>query len=215
MNGLRSPSTLKLGFIFFGSLAFVGGFLLTGYLILNTFSSAQTGGGAKASASKSGTGGTDNNPQTPLNETEKNKEALEDEKNVLNMSELNMADVPIVFQSNVDYKYDPISKRDPFKPYRNAKVGMSQVIARNRPTEPLEEFDVKSLQVVAIVWGNSKPRALIMDPTKKVHSVSKGQRLGKNEGFVAEIREGEVVVVELFDLNGKVVKEPVVLTIKK
>jgi type IV pilus assembly protein PilP len=54
-----------------------------------------------------------------------------------------------------------------------------------------------------------------MDPTKKVHSVSKGQRLGKNEGFVAEIREGEVVVVELFDLNGKVVKEPVVLTIKK
>ncbi len=43
----------------------------------------------------------------------------------------------------------------------------------------------------------------------------KGQKIGKNEGFIAEIREGEIVVVELYDMNGKVIKESVVVPIKK
>jgi type IV pilus assembly protein PilP len=85
----------------------------------------------------------------------------------------------------------------------------------DRVLEPLEKFETKALQVVAIVWGTEKPRALVQDPESNVHTVAKGQRIGKNEGFVAEIREGEIVVVEFFDLNGKVIKESVVLPIRK
>lgn len=121
--------------------------------------------------------------------------------------------VPV--ESGLDYRYEPVGKRDPFRPYRDSKIGIGQIRASSHPSEPLERFDVKSLEVVAILWGNDKPRALIQDPDKQVHSVVKGQRIGKNEGFVAEIREGEVIIVELFDLNGKVVKESVVLPIKK
>lgn len=117
--------------------------------------------------------------------------------------------------SSIDYRYDPVGKRDPFRPYRDAKVGVGQLRSTDRQLEPLENFDVKTLEVVAIIWGTERPKALIQDPSKQVHSVIKGQRIGKNDGFVAEIREGEIVVVELFDLNGKVIKESVVLPIKK
>lgn len=120
-----------------------------------------------------------------------------------------------IFEASTDYKYDPVGKRDPFRPYRDAKVGIGQIRSSDRTPEPLERFDVKTLEVVAIVWDISKPKALIQDPEKGIHSVMKGQRVGKNEGYIAEIREGEVVVVELFDLNGKIIKEPYVMCIDK
>lgn len=120
-----------------------------------------------------------------------------------------------VFEATTDYKYDPVGKRDPFRPYRDAKVGIGQIRASTRVPEPLERFDLKNLEVVAIVWDNSKPKALIQDPEKGIHSVVKGQRIGKNEGYIAEIREGEIVVLELFDLNGKIIKEPYVMCIDK
>lgn len=120
-----------------------------------------------------------------------------------------------MFETKTDYKYDPVGKRDPFRPYRDAKVGIGQIRASTRTPEPLERFDLKNLEVVAIVWDNSKPKALIQDPEKGIHSVIKGQRIGKNEGYIAEIREGEIVVLELFDLNGKIIKEPYVMCIDK
>lgn len=114
------------------------------------------------------------------------------------------------------YVYDPVGRRDPFRPFRDTKVGVGQlVVQRERPLEALENFDVKALEVVAIIWGITKPKALIQDPNKVIHTVVKGMRIGKNDGVVAEIREGEVVVMELFDQNGKVVKEPFILPIKR
>lgn len=123
--------------------------------------------------------------------------------------------VPINFETALDYRYEPIGKRDPFRPFRDSKVGVGLIRSSNRPLEPLEKFDLKSLEVVAIVWSNEKPKALIQDPEKGIHSVLKGQRIGKNEGYVAEIREGEVVIVELYELNGQIIKEPYVLCIDK
>lgn len=120
-----------------------------------------------------------------------------------------------IFESSVDYIYQPVGKRDPFRPHRDAKVGVGLVRTVTRPPEPLEKFDIKTLEVVAIVWDTDHPKALIQDPNKGVHSVVKGQRIGKNEGYIAEIREGEIVVIEMFELNGKPVKEPFVMCIDK
>ncbi len=120
-----------------------------------------------------------------------------------------------VFETSTDYNYEPVGKRDPFRPFRDAKVGIGQIRIATRTPEPLEQYDLKALEIVAIVWDNAKPKALIQDPDKGIHSVVKGQRIGKNEGYIAEIREGEIVVVELFDLNGKIIKEPFVMCIDK
>ena len=109
--------------------------------------------------------------------------------------------VPVNFESAPEYRYEPVGKRDPFRPFRDSKVGVGLIRTPSRPLDPLEKFDVKTLRVVAIVWSNEKPKALIQDPDKGLHSVVVGQRIGKNEGYIAEIREGEVVIFELFDLT--------------
>ena len=118
-------------------------------------------------------------------------------------------------EDSVEYRYEPVGKRDPFRPYRDSKIGIGQIRSGARTLEPLEKFDLKVLEVIAIIWANDKPKALIQDPEKNVHSVIKGQRIGRNDGYIAEIREGEVIVIELYDLNGKTVKEPFVMCIDK
>ncbi|MFN9066204.1 MAG: hypothetical protein ACK5V3_03175, partial [Bdellovibrionales bacterium] len=47
-------------------------------------------------------------------------------------------------------------------------------------------------------------------------TIFRNTKIGPNSGFVAEIREGEVVVIETFDDGfGNVIKEPKILTMKK
>lgn len=114
------------------------------------------------------------------------------------------------------YIYDPVGRRDPFRPFHDAKVGVGSLLGYGtRQLEPLERFDAHSLQVVAIIWGTKKPKALVEDPDHKIHTVFKGMRVGKNDGVIAEIREGEIVIAEVFDYNGKLTKESFILPIRK
>ncbi|UXR64639.1 pilus assembly protein PilP [Bdellovibrio bacteriovorus] len=71
------------------------------------------------------------------------------------------------------------------------------------------------LQVVGILWDVRTPRAMIRDPDGAVFVVTKNSKVGRSEGFVATIREGEVVVVETKYEDGKAFKEPRVMELKK
>lgn len=218
MMKLKKIPVRRIFFFILGLVSFWGGLILAGYFLTNNLTMAQNKDQA-ANQANDVAKDSSKNGKTPSKEESGASSNLspgsEIGEEALNLNEINTADATIVFQANVDYKYDPMGKRDLFRPHRNSKVGVGQLMARNRNLEPLENYDVKALQVVAIIWGNSQPRALVLDPANRVHSIKKGQRIGKNEGYVAEIREGELVVIEMFDLNGKVIKEPVVLTMKK
>lgn len=111
----------------------------------------------------------------------------------------------------VDYIYDASSKRDPFQPDEGDAVSVPvqerPVVSQepNVPTppplpsrehEPLESFELERLKITGIMWNIKKPRAMITDPKGGVHFVGVKSRLGKRNGFVVAIREGEVVVVE-------------------
>lgn len=99
-----------------------------------------------------------------------------------------------------DYEYLGGDKRDPFLPYEGAS---SAVV--NEPSFPLQKFDLDQLKVVGVIWKVKNPKALILDPTGKSHFVSVNARIGRNNGYIAKIREGEVVVVESFsDPDGRV-----------
>jgi type IV pilus assembly protein PilP len=45
--------------------------------------------------------------------------------------------------------------------------------------------------------------------------IGKNTKIGRNAGYVAAIREGEVVVVETVDTEGVVTKEVKILELKK
>ncbi len=209
MNWSQRAKVIRLGYGILGTGCFLLGLYLSGILLSQQFARAQEAELAEGDTpvekrvddAEAPHAANSSDAKTPGAESPYEATPLEGS--------------PPVFDTNADYRYEPVGKRDPFRPYRDSKIGIGLIRATTRPQEPLEKFDIKSLEVVAIVWGNDKPKALIQDPNKQVHSVAKGQRIGKNDGFIAEIREGEIVVVELFDLNGKIVKESVVIPIKK
>jgi type IV pilus assembly protein PilP len=108
--------------------------------------------------------------------------------------------------------YDPGALRDPFKAFRAARpldAGPKAIL------EPLQRFDVDRLRVVGILWDVRVPRAMVRDPDGGVHTVIKNSKIGRNEGFVAVIREGEVVVVETLYEDGKVLKDTRVMELTK
>jgi type IV pilus assembly protein PilP len=110
---------------------------------------------------------------------------------------------PILPGFNPDgYTYDPTGRRDPFTPF-GANSGIQQLPGPSVPAalappneNSLTFFELSQLKVVAVVWDVKDPKAMVMDPKGKLHMVHKDSPIGRNNGFVYAIREGELVVVE-------------------
>ncbi len=64
------------------------------------------------------------------------------------------------------------------------------------PGTPLERFELEEIKLVGIMWEIKAPKAMFIDPQGEVHVLSKDDRIGRKHGYIAAIREGEVVVVE-------------------
>lgn len=114
-----------------------------------------------------------------------------------------------------EYSYDPTGKRDPFKAFRTVRPVHTEASKSLEILEPLQRWDLERLQVVGILWDVRTPRAMIRDPDGAVYTVTKNSKIGRSEGFVAAIREGEVVVLETRYDDGKSIKESRVLELKK
>ncbi len=106
---------------------------------------------------------------------------------------------PMIQPSPEGYTYDPTNRRDPFKPYGTSQASQApgpKEDDRPAPTDPLQMFDVSQFRLMGIVWQVRNPKAVVRDPVGKMHLIYKDTKIGRNSGFVAAIREGEVLVVE-------------------
>lgn len=99
--------------------------------------------------------------------------------------------------------YDPKGRRDPFRVFVEARMVEDGNL--QGPLLPLQRFDLDQLKLIGIIWDVSEPKAMFLDPNKEVHVVGKDERIGRKNGYLATIREGEVVVVEATQLRGEVV----------
>ncbi|MFM6928608.1 MAG: pilus assembly protein PilP [Bdellovibrio sp.] len=113
-----------------------------------------------------------------------------------------------------DYVYDPTGKRDPFKPFRAIRTTTHKDIPKDQ-LEPLQRWELDRLQIVGILWDVGTPRAMIKDPDGAVFTVIKNSKIGRNEGYVSAIREGEIVIVEVKYEEDKPIKETRVMELKK
>jgi type IV pilus assembly protein PilP len=100
-----------------------------------------------------------------------------------------------------DYTYAPQGKRDPFAPFEGGEVGADA--ATLGPLFPLQKYDLDQLKLVGIIWEVKKPKAMVVDPTGNSHVVGINDRIGRNNGYVARIRQGEIVIVESYKEKGK------------
>jgi type IV pilus assembly protein PilP len=98
------------------------------------------------------------------------------------------------------FEYDPRGRRDPFvQPVLDRPVPMG---AKHGPFLALQRFDINTLKLVGIIWDVKRPRAMITDPGGKIHIVGPNAKIGPRNGYIAVIREGEIVVVETVEGEG-------------
>ena len=111
------------------------------------------------------------------------------------------------------YEYDPRGRRDPFvQPLDEMPVVPGDP---QGPVLPLQRFDLTELRLVGILWDVRNPRAMIRDPEGQTHVVGVNAKLGQRHGYVASIREGEIIVVETIEQDGELVPTSQVVKIAK
>lgn len=121
---------------------------------------------------------------------------------------------PSIFAGFMDsFDYDPRGRRDPFaQPIADKPAEPG---AMHGPLLPLQKFDVNQLRLVGIIWDVRHPKAMIRDPQGKTHIVGPNTKIGPRNGYIAVIREGEMVVVETVEQDGKLASTAQVVKIAR
>jgi Tfp pilus assembly protein PilP len=114
------------------------------------------------------------------------------------------------------YTYDTSNRRDPFKPLivTNQSADLSGQDKANCP--PTQEFELASLKLVAIVWGDMGRKAMLKAPNGRGYAVAEDMLIGRNCGRIRRIESNAVVIEETRrDTAGRVLKEEVVLRLRE
>ncbi len=109
-----------------------------------------------------------------------------------------------------EYVYNPIGLRDPFRTFLSFADGSRD----DTPRTPLQAHDIEQYQLVGIIWGVDRPRALVQDPEGTGHVMEIGTYIGKNWGKVTQINSNEVVVTEEYQtIDGELVVNNISMTL--
>lgn len=126
----------------------------------------------------------------------------------------------IPMTTETDWKYDPMGKPDPFKPFILARVQeeTAPTVVRRQLT-PLQKMPLSEIQsgLKAIVWGQLGSKALVEDATGKGYVVQEGTYVGQHDGIVKKIYQDRIIVEEYRRDPAKDRLEPneVILKLKK
>lgn len=113
----------------------------------------------------------------------------------------------------LSYVYNPTGKRDPF---RSPLIESNQMASESACGDPLCQWDLSQLTLVAVVTGDSHPIAMVEDPQGKGFIVRHNSRMGKQGGRVSNILRDSIVVTEYWQMpdTKERVANPVSLKLK-
>lgn len=117
----------------------------------------------------------------------------------------------------VKYHYDPMGKKDPFKPLIKEGEIISESILGGAPLTPLQKYTLAELKLVAIITGTENPGAMVEDSKGDGYIIKKGTLIGDRYGEVVEIERNEVVILEkeIDQSSGEIVYSKVSLILHK
>lgn len=117
------------------------------------------------------------------------------QNNEQNINQKKERDISEILKRKSNYRYSPVGKKDPFRSF----FGDISAFSRERKiVSELQRFDISDLQVTAIIWGITEPRATITAPDKKSYIVRRGSFIGKNWGKVSKILPSRIEIVETY-----------------
>jgi type IV pilus assembly protein PilP len=113
--------------------------------------------------------------------------------------------------------YDIVNRRDPFQAYADYTPQGDQNGGESAPRalSPAQRFELEQLRLIGIMWDVKEPRAMFMDPEQEVLVLGRDESIGNHNGYIAAIREGEVVVVESLRKRGDIIYRTKVLRIDR
>jgi type IV pilus assembly protein PilP len=109
--------------------------------------------------------------------------------------------------------YDIVNRRDPFLAYAEFIPQDDGLPAR--PLSAAQRYAIEELKLVGIMWDVREPKAMFVDPDKEILTLGRDESIGNRNGYIAAIREGEVVVVEAIRRRGEVSYRTRVLRIER
>ena len=123
---------------------------------------------------------------------------------------------PVQKQDAVDnYRYEAQGRRDPLEPLVKEAPPESlrpKPQQPERPAGPLERYDLASLKLVGIVWGELGRKALIKAPDGKSYFATLETYMGRYNGRIITIGNDHLVIEEQY-LNAEDKIVPKTLTI--
>ncbi len=117
----------------------------------------------------------------------------------------------------VKYHYDPMGKKDPFKPLIREGSRIPGSILGGAPLTPLQKYTLAELKLVAIITGTENPEAMVEDSKGDGYIIKKGTLIGDRYGEVVEIEKNEVFILEkeIDQSSGEIVYSKVSLILHK
>lgn len=93
-------------------------------------------------------------------------------------------------------EYPNNTRRNPFQPNPEIILPVNTALTETRPKQPMEQFALSELDLVAIISSVAVPKAMFIDPSGFGHVLKEGERIGRNSGVISDIRDNEVDVRE-------------------
>jgi type IV pilus assembly protein PilP len=109
--------------------------------------------------------------------------------------------------------YDEVNRRDPFLAYGvAAPTGETEA---PRILAPIQKFPLSDFRLVGVLWDVKTPKAMVVTSNNELFIVERDQSIGIDNGYVAAIRESEIVVVEPVKKRGDVTYKTTVLRMER
>jgi len=105
------------------------------------------------------------------------------------------------------YKYNPIGKPDPFKPFIEQELSPKKNTASKAlPISPLQREGMEQFRLVGVSGDDHHRIAIVQDVKGKAYPIFLGTYIGKNGGRVVEILPDRIVIEEKVNAEAKQAK---------
>ncbi|HYV46146.1 MAG TPA: pilus assembly protein PilP [Myxococcaceae bacterium] len=122
---------------------------------------------------------------------------------------------PVAPVAAYQYAYNPLGKRDPFRSPLEDIKNQAQGSQVEACSDPLCQWDLDQLILVAVVTGDANPIAMVEDPQGRGYIIKRNTKIGKQGGKVTQILRDSVTVTEFWTApDGKVNPNPVSMRLK-
>lgn len=116
------------------------------------------------------------------------------------------------------YSYKAEGRRDPFKSLLLGRAAQKEKEQKEmvKIVGPLQNYDLETLKLVGIVWGELGNFAIIEAPDGKGYTAYLNTPIGKHDGRIKEIMADKIVISESYiNIKGEKKDREMVIVLRK